>query len=388
MSNMPTLSITNVGQIKTASIKFGDLTVFVGQQATGKSIALQLLKLAIDAGQVQREMRRYGLDWSGQLSDFLNSYFGEGMNAIWKETSGVRWQGNDLDLQQMAKRKRKAKEEMLFYIPAQRVLTLRDGWPRPFTDYSPGDPFAVREFSEQLRVLVDKELGSSSLFPQARRLKREFRELLERDVFSEYALKIDRVRSQKRLVLGTDTDGGNLPYMVWSAGQREFVPLLLGFYWLMPPTKASRRGHIEWVVLEELEVGLHPRAISVVLLLVFELAVRGYRVCLSTHSSQVLDALWAMKHLSENGANAKAFLEIFGAPKTPPMLRLAKGMMSKIRTVYYFDKESGTVHDISALEPGAEESGQSGWGGLSEFSGRASGAVAQAIANAIPKAEP
>lgn len=134
MSNMPTLSITNVGQIKTASIKFGDLTVFVGQQATGKSIALQLLKLAIDAGQVQREMRRYGLDWSGQLSDFLNSYFGEGMNAIWKETSGVRWQGNDLDLQQMAKRKRKAKEEMLFYIPAQRVLTLRDGWPRPFTD--------------------------------------------------------------------------------------------------------------------------------------------------------------------------------------------------------------------------------------------------------------
>jgi len=281
MSNMPTLSITNVGQIKTASIKFGDLTVFVGQQATGKSIALQLLKLAIDAGQVQREMRRYGLDWSGQLSDFLNSYFGEGMNAIWKETSGVRWQGNDLDLQQMAKRKRKAKEEMLFYIPAQSVLTLRDGWPRPFTDYSPGDPFAVREFSEQLRVLVDKELGSSSLFPQARRLKREFRELLERDVFSKYALKIDRVRSQKRLVLGTDTDGANLPYMVWSAGQREFVPLLLGFYWLMPPTKVSRRGHIEWVVLEELEVGLHPRAISVVLLLVFELVVRGYRVCLS-----------------------------------------------------------------------------------------------------------
>jgi len=382
MNEPVTLDIKNVGQIEAASLTFGDLTVFVGPQATGKSIALQLLKLVVDAGQVQDELGRYGLDWSGKLSDFLDVYFGEGMHAIWKQDkSSINWQGREIDLEQMAKRKRRAKDENLFFIPAQRVLTLRDGWPRPFTDYTPGDPFAVREFSEKLRVLVEKELGSASLFPQVRRSKREFRALLERDVFSKYALKIDKVRSQKRLVLGTGVEGENLPYMVWSAGQREFVPLLLGFYWLMPPTKVSRRSQIEWVVLEELEMGLHPRAISVVLLLVFELVVRGYRVCLSTHSSQVLDAMWALKHLSENSGTPKAFLDVFDAPKTPPMLKLAQDMMTKIRKAYYFDKGTGIVHDISELDPGAEESGQAGWGGLSEFSGRASAAVAHAVSN-------
>lgn len=383
---MSTLKIESLGQIEEANLEFGDLTVLVGPQATGKSIALQLLKLMVDAGQVQEEMSRYGLDWSGKLPDFLDAYFGEGMHSIWnRERSGLHWNGKQVDLQQIARRKRKAKEETLFFIPAQRVLALRDGWPRPFTDYSAGDPFAVREFSEKLRGLVEKEFSGESLFPQKHRLKKAFRDLLERDVFSKFALKVDKVRSQKRLVLGTGKEGENLPYLVWSAGQREFVPLLLGFYWLMPPTKISRRGAIEWVVLEELEMGLHPRAISVVLLLVFELLARGYRVCLSTHSSQVLDALWALKHLRKNGAKPEVLLEVFAAPKTQPMLKLAEDVMSKTQRVYYFDRGTGTTNDISALDPDAEGEGEAGWGGLSEFSGRANEAVARAVANAHRK---
>jgi hypothetical protein len=277
---MTTLNLNNVGQIARASLTFGDLTVLVGPQATGKSIALQLLKLMVDAGQVQGELSRYGLDWSGQLPDFLDVYLGEGMRAIWRpQQSSLEWEGKTVNLAQLAARKRKTKDESLFFIPAQRVLALRDGWPRPFTDYTPGDPFAVREFSEKLRILVEQEFGASGdLFPQERRLKREFRELLQKHVFSDFHLKVDKFRSQKRLVLGTGPGSESLPYMVWSAGQREFVTLLLGFYWLMPSTKVSMRGNIRWVVLEELEMGLHPRAISVVLLLVFELVARGYRV--------------------------------------------------------------------------------------------------------------
>ncbi len=379
---MPTLKIENLGQIRQADIDFGDLTVLVGPQATGKSIALQTLKLMIDAGQVQEEMNRYGLDWGGKLPDFLDAYFGEGMHSIWNaEQTRIHWNNSPVDLRKIAKRKRKDKDENLFFIPAQRVMALRDGWPRPFTDYSAGDPFAVREFSEKLRGLVEKEFGGESLFPQHRRLKKEFRDLLERDVFSKFALKVDKVRSQKRLVLGTGKEGDNLPYMVWSAGQREFVPLLLGFYWLMPPTRNPRRGAIEWVVLEELEMGLHPRAISVVLLLVFELLVRGYRVCLSTHSSQVLDALWALKHLRENNARPEALLEVFAAPNTPPMLKLAADVLKKITKVFYFDRDKGATTDISALDPDAEGEGGAGWGGLSEFSGRANQAVARAVAN-------
>jgi len=379
---MKTLNIHQLGQIKEASLTFGDLTVLVGPQATGKSIALQLLKLMVDAGQVQAELGRYGLDWSGDLPAFFDVYFGEGMQSIWRpgETS-VEWDGKSVDLPQWAAHKRKNKEESLFFIPAQRVLALRDGWPRPFTDYTPGDPFAVREFSEKLRVLVEQEFGGSGdLFPQERRLKKEFRDLLQKHVFSDFHLKVDKFRSQKRLVLGTGSNAESLPYMVWSAGQREFVPLLLGLYWLMPSTKVSRRGDIEWVVLEELEMGLHPRAISIVLLMVFELVARGYRVCLSTHSPQVLDALWALKHLRENHAGAEALLGVFGASNSQPMQKLADTMMQKEVKVVYFNREEGRTIDISDLDSSAEEEGESGWGGLSEFSGRANVAVAQAVA--------
>jgi hypothetical protein len=42
--NMKNIRVTNLGQIKEADINFGDLTLFVGPQATGKSILLQLIK--------------------------------------------------------------------------------------------------------------------------------------------------------------------------------------------------------------------------------------------------------------------------------------------------------------------------------------------------------
>jgi len=91
--------------------------------STGKSIALQLLKLMVDAGQVQDEMQRYGIDWSGKLPDFLDAYFGEGMHSIWDgDNTSIEWAGKNVDLTQIAKRRRKAKKENLFFIPAQRVL--------------------------------------------------------------------------------------------------------------------------------------------------------------------------------------------------------------------------------------------------------------------------
>jgi AAA domain, putative AbiEii toxin, Type IV TA system len=375
------LELYNVGQIRAAELSFGSLTVLVGPQATGKSIALQFLKLVLDMGYVQEEMRNYGIDWSGKLPQFFDAYFGEGMRSLWHEhESEVFWQGERIDLPQWIKRMRKNRDESVFFVPAQRVLALRDGWPRRFTDYSPGDPFAVREFSEKLRVLVETEFGGSeSLFPQERRLKSEFRKMLKESVFANYRLHVDKARSQKRLMLGVGAD--ELPFMVWSAGQREFVPLLLGLYWLMPPTKVSRRGDIEWVVIEELEMGLHPRAISVLMLMVLELVARGYRVCLSTHSPQVLEAVWALRHLKTNGASPQAFLDVFGAPNTQPMQKLAETVMTKTVRVHYFDPATGETKDISDLDPQAEEAGEGGWGGLIEFSGRANAAVARAVAN-------
>ena len=47
------LQLKNIGQITNADIRFGDLTVFVGPQATGKTIALEFLKLAVDLPAIQ-----------------------------------------------------------------------------------------------------------------------------------------------------------------------------------------------------------------------------------------------------------------------------------------------------------------------------------------------
>jgi hypothetical protein len=378
---MTTLHIGNLGQIRQAELKFGDLTVLVGPQATGKSITLQLLKLLVDTGYVQHEISRHGMDWERKLPNFFDLFFGEGMRSIWRDGSTVSWNGSPVDMAALVKRMKPKGDEKLFFIPAQRVLALRDGWPRPFTDYAAGDPFAVRDFSEKLRVLVEREFTTDSLFPQPKRLKASFRDLLQRDVFANFQLRVDRYRSQKRLELGATDKSEQLPYMVWSAGQREFVPLLLGFYWLMPPTKVAKRGKIEWAVIEELEMGLHSRAISVVMLMVFELLHRGYKVCISTHSPQVLECAWALKHLKQHGARPEALLEVFKVPKSQGLLEVAEAVMAKDIRVFHFDSDTQQVRDISALDPETGESGVDGWGGLSEFSSRVNEAVGRVAAS-------
>jgi hypothetical protein len=205
--------------------------------------------------------------------------------------------------------------------------------------------------------------------------------LLQQHVFSKFKLTINKERAQKRLVLGGR--GKPLPYMVWSAGQREFVPLLLGFYWLMPPTKIARREALEWVVIEELEMGLHPRAISVVLLLILELLSREYRVCLSTHSPQVLEMMWALTRIRKRGGSPKDVLDLF---EIPPDLRsqlrhVASRTLDKRLRAYYFDRPGGKVHDISELNPASTKRFEANWGGLSEFSAQANEVVARVTAN-------
>src|SRR5436309_6931039 len=80
----PHLKVQNFGPIRSADVYFGNLTVFVGPQATGKSIFLQLLKLLVDAKHVKSEFRRAGVDWDDKFELFLDVYFGEGMRSLWK----------------------------------------------------------------------------------------------------------------------------------------------------------------------------------------------------------------------------------------------------------------------------------------------------------------
>jgi len=364
-------------------VRFGDLTVLVGPQATGKSVFLEFLKLLLDSGPVFRSLKKYGLDWGKKPDEFLDLYLGEDMRYIWRDKhSRIRWRGKQVDLGDFVRPKRGAQDEKAFFIPAQRVLALsRDGWLRPFGDYRAGDPYVVRDFSEKLRALMESGLGrGDAIFPQVGRLKFEIRELLDESVFSGFRLQVARQGPQKHLVLSEKGQEAKLPFMVWSAGQREFVPLLLGIYWLMPPTKVSKRGSIEWVIIEELEMGLHPRAIVTMLAIVLDLLWRGYRVCLSTHSPQVLDLVWALRVFREHKAEPKSVLKLLGARQSQSMLQVGEAALRKSARVYYFDRTTRTARDISNLDPGSTEAGEAGWGGLTEFSSQVAEEVASVVA--------
>ena len=260
-------------------------------------------------------------------------------------------------------------------------MSLRDGMTRPFTDYRAGDPFVLRDFSEKLHGIVQNEIGiDEEVFPRQQRLAAALRRPLERHIFGSFGLRTDTSGHQGRLVLST----GNslpLPYLVWSAGQREFVPLLLGLYWLLPASKVPTRNALEWVVIEEPEMGLHPNGIGAVINLVMELRLRGYRVCISTHSPHVLDVIWALRFFQENNGEIRDVLRLLDLASEGKTRRLADAALESEFRTYYF-KRDGTVEDISDLDPGSEDAAEGGWGGLTEFSGHVGEIVAQ-VANRV-----
>ena len=382
----PKLVISNLGPIRRAEVEFGDLTVLVGPQASGKSILLQMLKLVTDYRSVAATLRKQGYALNGGGVVLLEAFFGEGMDNLWKDgVTKVNWKGENMTLSDLTPGKIHAKSPAsLFYIPAHRVLTFKNGWPRHFGDYSAGDPYVVEDFSEQLRLMMESGLGrGEAIFPQAGRLTEATRTLLKRGIFGDFALKQEQGGLRKRLVLQRKGEKA-LPFMVWSAGQREFTPLLLGLYHLMPSAGAGKRKPIDWVVLEEPEMGLHPRAIESVLWLVMELMERGYRVCISTHSPHVLDLVWALRVFKDRKSSHESLLELFHLDPSVKTTKVAESVLQKRLKVYYFDREAQSTVDISRLDPNSAAEAENSWGGFTTFSSHAADVVA-GLENSAPE---
>ncbi len=389
---MKTLEVTRFGPIEGGCVSFGDLTVLVGPQASGKSLFVQLFKLISDADSIRKTLIEHGFDWSKSADDFLDLYFGEGMKSIWPKhitqvfADDFRW-GYERGF--IAAHKVPSSKESVFLIPAQRVLVLQDGWPVPLSR-SVAVPYCMRMFSDTLRRLLGQKLGKGeSFFPQPRRLRKELRQLIDQSIYVGGKVKLDTQDMHKRLVLQPGEGKAVLPYSAWSAGQREFTPLLLGLYWLIPGAAIPKQPDIETVIIEEPEMGLHPQAILSFCMMVLVLLHRGYRVIISTHSPVVLDVVWALRELRacKEETALRCLKNIFqlhggifhGAPMEK-VLHYALGIECK---TYFFERRPRAmdvlIKDISSLDPGAEDEGVSGWGGLSGFSGRVADLVGEAL---------
>ena len=383
---MNTIEIKNFGPIEQGKIGFGDITFFVGPQASGKSIVLQLLKLLEDKKVIREELEKRGYVWAPKdVNKNLDLVFGEGMNSIWKKDTVIHYDGKKIEKNKILEPGRihtKTLEEHLFYIPAQRVLCISNGWPRFFTDYEAGVPFVVKHFSETLRRLMEDSFSSfkkKSVFPQPNRLKKDLRNSINDNIYHEGTIELD-VTDRKRFVLKFGKI--SIPFTSWSAGQKEFLPLLLSMYWLCPPAKVKLKSGLKYVVIEEPEMGLHPKAIITSLLNFIELVTRGYKVVISTHSSVLLEFAWAIKYLQASNAPASSLFELFKIKKNAQMEQMFKELLkSKTLNSYFFEIEGSKVNikDISSLDAGSEDKGTANFGGLTDFASVASELVSKYV---------
>ena len=115
---MESLIIKNFGPIEEVNVKFGDLTFLVGPQASGKSLFLELLKYIVDKEFVLSNLRKYNyiIDKKNPQK-VLDTFFGDGMYKIFKPTTEIIYNGQNVPLDSLQKRNVPKKESM-FYIPA------------------------------------------------------------------------------------------------------------------------------------------------------------------------------------------------------------------------------------------------------------------------------
>lgn len=382
---MENIKIKSLGPIEDANVDFGDLTLLVGPQASGKSIFIQMLKLIVDKKHIRKTLEQYNFVWSKNFDDLFDLYFGEGMHGIWTKQTEINYNTEIIDKDYWIPKqgeKYRSFEELMFYIPAQRILSIADGRPKYFTEFDESVPYVLRYFSETLRQLMQNEIGTEgSIFPLNRvRIKASLQDSFNESIFHNGKIVIKNISGQRKLRM--QINGLDIPFMTWSAGQKEFMPLLLGFYWLCTSSKISRRDEIKYVVIEEPEMGLHPQAIKSVILQVIDLLSRDYKVIISTHSPVFLEFAWAFNLLKQSKVSSNSLFELFDIKRTPPTKRLFENIVEmKTINTYYFDRENDkvSVKDISSLDAGSDNEFISNWGGLSEFAGKATDIVSKYI---------
>lgn len=369
---MNKILIQHLGPLKNANVTFGDFTILVGPQASGKSIFLQIIKLIEDKDFIASVLTKYGYIWSN-ADDFLELFMGEGMSQIWSAQTFLEVDGREIKKDGVNGQSSEIiAKEQIYYTPAQRVLSLQNGWPKPFSDYG-NDPFVLKNFSEHLRTFMDH--GPAELLMPANGTK-VLRDDMYRHVFYDAELEMDISGLRKRVVL--NLNGSKIPYMGWSAGQKEFTPLWLSTYMYHHPQYIIN-AHKKMIIFEEPEMGLHPMAIETIIIELLLLMNHGYKIVVSTHSHVFLEFAWAMQFLKNSNAPATALQELFGLSGEEKTEEFEKVLKEKTFKTYYFNRKEHEVKDISTLDAESTNLDISEWGGLSSFASKAIGIVAKNV---------
>ncbi len=381
------ITVRHFGPIREANIALGNLTVLVGAQASGKSLFLQMFKLMKDRLAILKSLENYGFVVNNKLENLLNRYLGEGLSSLWTEETALILNGKAYTRECLELAPKGNPADKVFYIPAQRILSIADGRPKYFMEFSENDPFVLRKFSDTLRLLIQNGLGESGvLFPLPNRLKSAIKDMYDKAIFHGGKIVLEEKGGQRKIAM--NVENMHLPLMTWSAGQKEFMPLLMAFYCLSgPPQSVVNREQYEYIILEEPEMGLHPLAIQTIILQMIEFIHAGYKVIVSTHSPVLLEFVWAYNYLKRIPKDKRiiALCEVFGVQDSMRNnLGFMKDIYEKEVRTYFFSRHSTgkvTAKDITSLDVFSEDVDENEWGGLTQFSTKANEVVSKYMAH-------
>lgn len=377
---MDNFVVENLGPIAKAEVDFGDLTILTGPQASGKTLFLETFALIYNPYTIATEYLIS--NESIILNDFLDFFFGDSMHSVIHEDTKFYLNSevirishlfNNLPITQTPLIVKSLINNMwpiLYYIPAQRSLALSEGRIK-----TPGDfinsPYVLVQFSNYLQQYVRN--NSAEILKET---------VNDYELLKNTEINMRRNAGSPRLEMTIDKQV--IPYMAWSTGQRELTPMLMVLDYCNGMFKTASKENpnekrAKYIIIEEPELGLHPRAIIEFMFTVLKLMESGVKVVISTHSSTPLDFVWAMNHLKESNADIANIAEMFDFKIKDKSV--FDGLAEKVIKVYYFspDKKTRKVYskDISSLDVYSEDEDVSNWGGMSLSADRAGSIVSK-----------
>ena len=361
------LTIRSFGPIQEAEIDARDLTIFVGPQATGKSLAAQVLYFLRGIEDVilsnltifPQEFRTAESALKWWLGNPLYVYIDAATRLRWNSTQmareaihEIKWDQNRIHLSEAlqskvrqlsdAVRLRDDSEEMSWnvpkqiYVPAGRILySFLPSYSPLYRRSAQQWPGYVLTFYETLGTVVTQLWQRKK---QERRTSLEIGQPDESLVTDFVRRRIDAI-IKGQIRYGTDTillkvGNNQLHPTTIAAGQMETWP-----FWAI--VEAGLISDIQ-VYLEEPEAHLHPGAQRSVMEIIAYLVRRGTRFLLTTHSPYILYAV-------NNFLMAQKVLD--AGKSLPADVPSEIALRPKQVAAYRFSSD-GTVHDIMDPEVG------------------------------------
>jgi hypothetical protein len=350
------LVIRDFGPIRSADLELRNLTVFVGPQATGKSLAAQVLYFLNSIGdfldvvppeaQTDSQTALEAMAW--WFGNQPSTYARSGSLLRWEPIPGdersaveIRWTDSGVELSQaLSERLHTQRRQMRSSLPLERIYmpggrtlySFVPSYTRAFSRAARDWPGYVQTFYEILGYVI-RHLGETQSVSSGRQMS-----FLNQGWPVEFCNKRIETILKGHLRYGRDSVGLDigrrrvLSAMTVASGQMEIWP-----FWAVLEALFDRPLSDYQICIEEPEAHLHPKAQRTVMEIIASLANVNLRFLLTTHSPYIVYALNNFLLAQEVIRSGQSLPD-----KTVPL----EAVLRADRVSSYRFGEDGHVHDI------------------------------------------